>query len=137
MQKIFVDSVVSYLNAARNGYDADGSGSIADIVTDVSDPDLPVVTSTGAGEGGGAQAYAAARDMANFSITASPLPAAEVTEVTEVVVEEEPEDTTHILDLGLPSVGERILASFMQISMIVGLAFVGVGSLLFARSRRQ
>jgi len=137
VQKIFVDSVVSYLNAARNGYDADGSGSIADIVTDVSDPDLPVVTSTGAGEGGGAQAYAAARDMANFSITASPLPAAEVTEVTEVVVEEEPEDTTHILDLGLPSVGERILASFMQISMVIGLGFVGVGGLLFAKSRRQ
>ncbi|MQG01409.1 MAG: hypothetical protein FI714_04185 [SAR202 cluster bacterium] len=133
VQKIFVDSVVSNLNAARNGYDTDNSGSIADVVTDVSDPDLPVVTSTGAGEGGGAQAYTAARDMANFSLTASPLPAAEVTE--EIV--EEPEATTHILDLGLPSVGERILASFMQISMLVGLGFVGVGGLLLAKSRRQ
>ena len=135
VQKIFVDSIVNQLNAARNGYDADGSGSIADVVTDASDPDLPVVTSTGAGEGGGAQAYAAARDMANFSLTASPLPAAEVTETEEVV--EEPEATTHILDLGLPSVGERILASFMQISMVVGLGFVGFGGLLFAKSRRQ
>jgi hypothetical protein len=135
VQKIFVDSIVNQLNAARNGYDADGSGSIADVVTDASDPDLPVVTSTGAGEGGGAQAYTAARDMANFSLTASPLPAAEVTETEEVV--EEPEATTHILDLGLPSVGERILASFMQISMVVGLGFVGFGGLLFAKSRRQ
>ena len=133
VQKIFVDSVVSNLNAARNGHDIDNSGSIADVVTDVSDPDLPVVTSTGAGEGGGAQAYTAARDMANFSLTASPLPAAEVTE--EIV--EEPEATTHILDLGLPSVGERILASFMQISMLIGLGFVGVGGLLLAKSRRQ
>ena len=72
--------------------------------------------------------------MANFSLTASPLPAAEVTE--EVVVEE-PEAATHILDLGLPSVGERILASFMQISMLIGLGFVGVGGLLLAKSRRQ
>jgi len=135
VQKIFVDSIVNQLNAARNGYDADGSGSIADVVTDASDPDLPVVTSTGAGEGGGAQAYTAARDMANFSLTASPLPAAEVTETEEVV--EEPEAKTHILDLGLPSVGERILASFMQISMVVGLGFVGFGGLLFAKSRRQ
>ena len=103
------------------------------MVTDTTDPDLPEITSTGAGEGGGTQAYAAARDMANFSLTASPLPAAEATE--EVV--EEPEATTHILDLGLPSVGERILASIMQVSMLIGLAFVGVGGLLITKSRRQ
>ena len=134
VQKIFLDSVINNLNAARSGYDFDNSGSIGDVVTDTSDPDLPEITSTGAGEGGGTQAYAAARDMANFSLTASPLPAAEVTE--EVVVEE-PEAATHILDLGLPSVGERILASFMQISMIIGLAAMGLGGLMFAKSRKQ
>ena len=72
VQKIFIDSIISNLDAARNGYDADNSGGIADTVTDTSDPDEPVITSTGAGEGGAAQLYAAARDMANFSITASP-----------------------------------------------------------------
>ena len=72
VQKIFIDSIISTLDAARNGYDADNSGGIADTVTDTSDPDEPVITSTGAGEGGAAQLYAAARDMANFSITASP-----------------------------------------------------------------
>ena len=72
VQKIFIDSIISNLDAARNGYDADNSGGIADTVTDTSDPDEPVNTSTGAGEGGGTQLYAAARDMANFSITASP-----------------------------------------------------------------
>ena len=72
VQKIFIDSIISNLDAARNGYDADNSGGIADTVTDTSDPDEPVITSTGAGEGGGTQLYAAARDMANFSITASP-----------------------------------------------------------------
>ena len=72
VQKIFIDSIISNLDAARNGYDADNSGGIADTVTDTSDPDEPVITSTGAGEGGAAQLYAAARDMANFSITDSP-----------------------------------------------------------------
>ena len=75
IQKIFVDSIIDNLNAARNGFDADNSGGVADTVTDTSDPDEPVITSTGAGEGGGVQVYAAARDMANFSITANPLPA--------------------------------------------------------------
>ena len=72
VQKIFIDSIISNLHAARNGYDSDNSGGIADTVTDTSDPDEPVITSTGAGEGGAAQLYAAARDMANFSITAPP-----------------------------------------------------------------
>ena len=72
VQKIFIDSIISNLDAARNGYDADNSGGIADTVTDTSDPDEPVITSTGAGEGGATQLYASARDMANFSITASP-----------------------------------------------------------------
>ena len=72
VQKIFIDSIISNLDAARNGYDADNSGGIADTVTDTSDPDEPVITSTGAGEGGATQLYAAARDMADFSITASP-----------------------------------------------------------------
>ena len=75
IQKIFVDSIIDNLNAARNGFDVDNSGGIGDTVTDTSDPDEPVITSTGAGEGGGVQVYAAARDMANFSITANPLPA--------------------------------------------------------------
>ena len=74
VQKIYVDSIIDNLNAARNGFDADNSGGVGDTVTDTSDPDEPVIISTGAGEGGGAQVYAAARDMANFSITASPLP---------------------------------------------------------------
>ena len=72
VQKIFIDSIISNLDAARNGYDSDNSGGIADTVTDTSDPDEPVITSTGAGEGGAAQLYAAARDMANFSLTAPP-----------------------------------------------------------------
>ena len=130
VQKIFVDSIISNLNAARNGFDADNSGGIADTVTDTSDPDEPVIISTGSGEGGGTQLYAAARDMANFSITASPLPAAEV--VKPAVA-----DSTHILDLGLPSVGESILASFMQISMLVGLSLVAIGGVLYAKGRRQ
>jgi hypothetical protein len=75
IQKIFVDSIIDNLNAARNGFDVDNSGGIGDTVTDTSDPDEPVIISTGAGEGGGVQVYAAARDMANFSITANPLPA--------------------------------------------------------------
>jgi len=155
VQKIFVDSVVNNLDAARNGFDADGNGLVGISSQVVESPNC-ILDSQGniggisfvscseetttvydsLGEGGSGQAYAAARNMANFSITASPLPPAEVSEVTEVV-EEEPEPTTHILDLGLPSVGEKILASFMQITMVMGLAFVGVGGLMFVKGRRQ
>ena len=71
VQKIFVDSIISNLDAARNGYDVDNSGGIGDTV-DIGTADEPDITSTGAGEGGGAQVYAAARDMANFAITAFP-----------------------------------------------------------------
>ena len=71
VQKIFVDSIISNLDAARNGYDVDNSGGIGDTV-DIGTADEPDITSTGAGEGGGAQVYAAARDMANFAITAPP-----------------------------------------------------------------
>ena len=161
VQKIFVDSVVSNLDAARNGFDADGSGligieSVESIESrcgvDLDDDDgtndgnadgdgvnpsgLTVCTTastaeySGLGEGGSAQAYSAARNMANFALTASPLPAAEASEEPEVV-----EDTTHVLGLGLPSVGEKILANVMKISMLVGVALMGIGGLFLVRGR--
>jgi len=161
VQKIFVDSVVNNLDAARNGFDADGNGLIGiesiesiqsrctvDIDQDDGDNDgsdtdgvnptgwtvctaASTTTYSGLGEGGSAQAYSTARNMANFALTASPLPAPEAAEEPEPVVAED----NHVLDLGLPSVGEKILANIMKISMLVGVALMGLGGLFLVRNR--
>ena len=107
--QIFVDKVVNDLSAARNGWDADNSGSV----------------DATAGEGGAAQAYSAGQGMATFTLVAGDLPAPEgvveivvpvVTPTPEVEVEVEVETPQHILELGLPSVGERLLGVAMPVS---------------------
>ena len=145
VQKLFVDRVVNNLDAARNGFDADGSGLIGigsveflkSRCTVSADTGFVVCTKekdatyTGLGEGGSAQAYSAARDMANFALTASPLPAPEAPDEPEVVEVDE----QHVLGLGLPSVGEKILANVMKISMLAGVALMGIGGLFLVRGR--
>ena len=125
--QIFVDKVVNDLSAARNGWDADNSGSV----------------DATAGEGGAAQAYSVGQGMATFTLIAGDLPAPEgVTEVVVPVVEPTPvvvvveETPQHILELGLPSVGEQLLGSAMQVSFIFGLLLVGFSGLILVRSKR-
>ncbi len=134
--QIFVGKIVNDLEAARNGWDANNDGTVSG--TD--------------GEGGGQQAYKAAQGMADLSLSITELPAIAVpptpvpptptpkpkpsptpipTPEPEVVVEKQ-----HVLDIGLPSVGEERLAQFMLISLIAGLGIVGLGGLLYARNRR-
>ena len=158
VQKVFVDSVVSNLDAARNGFDKDGNGligieSVESIESrcsvDLDDDDgtndgnddtdgvnptgwticttASETTYAGLGEGGSAQAYSAARNMADFSLTASPLPAPEAIEAVAA--------GGHALGLGLPSVGEKILADVMKISMLVGVALIGLGGIIVVRGR--
>ena len=127
--QIFVGKVVNDLSAARNGWDADNSGSV----------------DATAGEGGAAQAYSVGQGMATFTLVAGDLPAPEgvveivvpvVTPTPEVEVEVEVETPQHILELGLPSVGERLLGVAMQVSFIFGLLLVGFSGLILVRSRR-
>jgi hypothetical protein len=134
--QIFVDKVVNDLSAARNGWDADNSGSV----------------DATAGEGGSAQAYSVGQGMATFTLIAGDLPAPEgetvvvvvpVATPTPVVVEEEEEVVVvvvetpqHILELGLPSVGQQLLGAAMQVSFIFGLLLIGFSGLILVRSRR-
>ena len=133
--QIFVDKVVNDLSAARNGWDADNSGSV----------------DATAGEGGAAQAYSVGQGMATFTLIAGDLPAPEgetavvVVPVATptpvvVVVEEEVvvvvETPQHILELGLPSVGQQLLGAAMQVSFIFGLLLIGFSGLILVRSRR-
>jgi hypothetical protein len=132
--QIFVDKVVNDLSAARNGWDADNSGSV----------------DATAGEGWSAQAYSVGQGMATFTLITGDLPAPEgvtavvvvpvatptpvvVVEVVEVVVEETPQ---HILELGLPSVGQQLLGAAMQVGFIFGLLLIGFSGLILVRSRR-
>ena len=63
--------------------------------------------------------------------TPKPAPTPVPTPEPEVV-----EEKQHVLDIGLPSVGEELLAQFMLISLVGGLGIAGIGGLLYARNRR-
>ena len=135
--QIFVGKIVNDLEAARNGWDADNDGTISGT----------------SGEGGGQQAYKAAQGMADLSLSITELPAIYVaptpvppaptptpkpapTPVPTPEPEEEVIEKQHVLDIGLPSVGEELLAQFMLISLVGGLGLAGIGGLLYARNRR-
>ena len=133
--QIFVGKIVNDLEAARNGWDANNDGTISGT----------------SGEGGGRQAFKAAQGMADLSLSITQLPAIAVpptpmppptptpkpaptpvpTPTPEPVVEKQ-----HVLDIGLPSVGETLLIQFMLISLVAGLGILGVGGLLYTRYRR-
>lgn len=134
--QIFVGKIVNDLEAARNGWDANNDGTISGT----------------SGEGGGQQAYKSAQGMASLSLSITELPAIPVpptpvpptptpkpkpaptpvpTPEPEPVVEKQ-----HVLEIGLPSVGEEAFTQLMLISLVAGLGILGVGGLLYARNRR-
>ena len=106
VSKIHVNLIVSELSAARNGWDSDNSG---------------VITAS-ANEGGSAQAYSVGQSMATMYITtgadAPPL-----------------EISNHILNLGLPKVGDPILSLMIQIGFVLSLVMVGFGGLMYVRTK--
>ena len=63
--------------------------------------------------------------------TPKPKPAPTPVPTPEPVVEKQ-----HVLEIGLPSVGEEAFAQLMLISLVAGLGILGVGGLLYARNRR-
>ena len=90
--------------------------------------------------------------MATFTLIAGDLPAPEGVAVVVVVpvatptpvvvatptpvVVVEVETPQHILELGLPSVGQQLLGAAMQVSFIFGLLLIGFSGLILVRSRR-
>jgi hypothetical protein len=106
ISKIHVNLIVSELSAAKNGWDADNSG----------------VITTSASEGGSTQAYSTGQSMATMYITTgADAPALEI--------------SNHILNLGLPKVGDPILSLMVQIGFVLSLVMVGFGGLMYVRTK--
>ena len=110
---IFAGKIFNELSAARNGWDANTDGSI----------------SSSTGEGGVAQARASAQQMATLTLEAKYLPGSETATVAGAG------GGGSVLGLGLPSVGEKIIRDLMLLSCLLGIAMVGVGSVILSRNR--
>jgi hypothetical protein len=109
---IFASKIFNELSAARNGWDGNTDGSI----------------SSSTGEGGVAQARASAQQMATLTLEAKDLGENEASTVPG-------ESGGSVLGLGLPSVGERIIRDLMLLSGLLGIAMVGIGSVILSRNR--
>jgi hypothetical protein len=101
-------SIVSSLEAARNGYDADNDGTIESI----------------AGEAGADQVYVEAQKMATYTLNLGALPASAAPALTGP-------------GIGLPSsVGDPVIPRLAQYGLIAALALLGTGGLLILGGRR-
>jgi len=114
---IYAGKIFNELSAARNGWDANTDGTI----------------SSTTGEGGVVQARSSAQKMATLTLEAKELPGSEVTTVS--VGGDGGSVGGSVLGLGLPSVGERIIKDFMLLASLLGLAMIGVGSVILSRNR--
>ncbi|MCD5400570.1 MAG: hypothetical protein LR120_12620 [Dehalococcoidia bacterium] len=136
LAKIFVGpggrTVVSTLIAARNGFDADGDGTVG----------------SGASEGGANQAYVEAQLMATYTLapgtpvqvvptpapepTAVPTPAPEPTAVpTPVPAALQPTAP------GLPGVGDDSVPIVAQVALLAAVVLLGTGGIFMVRGRRS
>jgi len=112
LAKIFLgpgaNSVISTLEAARNGFDADDDGTIESI----------------AGEGGAEQAYVQAQLMATFTLLPGPPPT--------------PAGAGAVgPSIGLPSVGDASVPPLAQFGLIAAIVLLGAGGALIFRERRS
>ncbi|MDP6421706.1 MAG: hypothetical protein QF672_10355 [SAR202 cluster bacterium] len=119
------NTVVSTLQAARNGYDSDSDGTIESI----------------ANEGGADQAYVEAQMMATYSIVAGPVaPVATPTPVPTATPE--PTATPAAAPQpagpgrGLPSVGDNSVPLAAQLGLLAAIAMLGAGGILMIRGRK-
>jgi hypothetical protein len=132
--KIFIGpgagTVISALEAARNGYDSDGDGTIESI----------------AGEGGAEQAYVEAQKIATYTLTpGAPAPVATPTPEPGATATPDPDATATPVPgeeeegglPGLPSVGDSSVPLMAQVALIVSLLTLGTGGILFIRTRRS
>ena len=106
------NTVISSLDAARNGSDSNNDGAIASI----------------AGEGGAEQAYVEAQRMATFTLEPGGPPAPE---------DGGAPDAGELPGVGLPTVGDTSVSMAARAALIGGLLFLGVGGLVLVRGRRS
>ena len=128
LAKIFLgpggDTVMSALEAARNGFDANRDGTIGSI----------------AGEGGAAQAYREAQLMATYTLVpgappavATPTPAPVPTVVPTPAPTATPPPTA---GPGLPGVGDNSVPVAAQLALLAAVVLLGAGGALMIRGRR-
>jgi hypothetical protein len=113
---IFAGKIFNELSAAKNGWDANANGTV----------------SSSTGEGGSAQARASAQQMATLTLEAKDLPGSET---ATVAVGDSGASGGSVLGLGLPSVGEKLIANLLLMSIILGFVMLGTGSLILVRNR--
>ena len=104
------NTVISALEAARDGYDTDGDGTIESI----------------AGEGGADQAFVEAQRMATYTLRAGGFTAAD--SAAPAVVGP---------GIGLPSVGDSGVPGLAQAALIASLVLLSTGGLILVRRRRS
>ena len=134
LAKIFVGpggkTVVSTLIAARNGFDADGDGTVG----------------SGASEGGANQAYVEAQLMATYTLAPGtpvqvvPTPAPEPTAVPTPAPEPTPVPTPAALQPtapGLPGVGDDSVPIVAQLALLAAVVLLGTGGIFMVRGRRS
>ena len=134
LAKIFVGpggkTVVSTLIAARNGFDADGDGTVG----------------SGASEGGANQAYVEAQLMATYTLAPGtpvqvvPTPAPEPTPVPTPAPEPTPVPTPAALQPtapGLPGVGDDSVPIVAQLALLAAVVLLGTGGIFVVRGRRS
>ncbi len=127
-------TVVSSLDAARNGYDANGDGAIASV----------------ANEGGAAQVYREAQLMATYTLvpgappatptpTPAPTPVPTATAVPTPAPTATPIPPTPVAQPtapGLPGVGDDSVPVLAQVALLAAAVLLGAGGAVMLRGRR-
>ena len=111
---IYADKIFNELSAAKNGWDGNTDGTI----------------SSTTGEGGSAQARASAQQMGTLVLEAKDLPGSETATVAVGGGA-----GGSVLGLGLPSVGEKLIADLLLMGTAIGILMIGAGSLILVRNR--
>lgn len=121
--------VIGSLQAARSGFDADGDGSIENIV----------------GEGGAEQAYVEAQLMATYTLapgapapiaTPEPEPTA-IPEPTATPVPPPVPTQAQPTAPGLPGVGDDSVPIAAQLALLAAIVLLGTGGIFMVRGRRS
>jgi hypothetical protein len=136
--KLSLAGVMGFLNSARNGLDADADGTIESIT----------------GEGGAAQAYVEAQEMATYILkpgpppvaatptpepTATPTPEPTATPVPEPTATPTPEPSSGSVGpgIGLPNVGDSSVPLAAKLALLGAMVLLISGGLTIVRTRKS
>jgi hypothetical protein len=117
-------TVISALQAARNGFDKNGNGTIESVVD----------------EGGAAQAYREAQLMATYTlvpgVAPTPVPTAVPSTPVPTATPVPPPVAAQPTAPGLPGVGDSSVPVAAQLGLLAAVVLLGAGGALMIRGRR-